>query len=279
MSLAFSKMQALGNDFVVLDGVSQRLTPTAAMVRALADRRRGVGCDQVLLVEPAGHPGADFRYRIWNADGGEVEHCGNGVRCLARFIHARGLSTAERLTLETMHGLTRVELLDDGDVRVDMGPPVLTPAEIPFRAARRQRLYPLEADGERLEIAAISMGNPHLVMRVAAVDSAPVARLGPVLEAHPAFPNRVNAGFVEVCSRRHARLRVYERGAGETLACGTGACAAVVAGVLNDWFDATVRVDLPGGSLVIHWPGEAEPVWMTGPAEAVFEGRLAAGMQ
>ena len=279
MSLAFTKMQGLGNDFVVLDGISRPLTMTPERVRRLADRRYGIGCDQVLLAEPAHGSEADFRYRIWNADGGEVEHCGNGVRCMARFLRDQGLSATDRMTLETMNGITRVELGEDDMVRVDMGAPVLTPSDIPFRVPERQTLYPLTLQEQRLQVAVVSMGNPHLVLRVDDVDAAPVASLGPLLEAHPDFPNRVNAGFLEVQDRDQARLRVYERGVGETLACGTGACAAVVAGVLNGWFDARVSVDLPGGRLVIHWADEGEPVWMTGPAVPVFEGRLAAGAE
>ncbi|MEX0449188.1 diaminopimelate epimerase [Spiribacter sp. 221] len=279
MSLGFTKMQGLGNDFVVLDGITNQLDITPERVRRIADRRYGVGCDQVLLAEPAQAPEADFRYRIWNADGGEVEHCGNGVRCMARFLKDHGLSADGRMTLETAKGLTRVEILADDMVRVDMGPPVLTPADIPFRAAERQALYPLEVQQQVFEVAAVSMGNPHLVLRVDDVDTAPVAGLGPLLERHSDFPNRVNAGFLQVLGRDRARLRVYERGVGETLACGTGACAAVVAGVLNGWFDSRVTVDLPGGRLVIHWSGMGEPVWMTGPAVPVFEGTMAAGAE
>ncbi len=279
MSLAFTKMQGLGNDFVVLDGITCALDMTPERVRRMADRRYGIGCDQVLLAEPAHAPEADFRYRIWNADGAEVEHCGNGVRCMARFLRDQGLSASDRMTLETMNGLTHVELMTDDRVRVDMGPPVLTPSDIPFLATTQRPLYPLSIGQQQLEVAAVSMGNPHLVLRVDDADTAPVARLGPRLEAHPDFPNRVNAGFLQVLGRDHARLRVYERGVGETLACGTGACAAVVAGVLNDWFDARVTVDLPGGRLVIHWAGTGEPVWMTGPAVPVFEGIMAAGAE
>ena len=275
MSLAFTKMHGLGNDFVVIDAIRQDVALDPATLRRLADRRFGVGCDQVLLAAPATRPGMDFRYRIFNADGSEVEQCGNGVRCLARFLLEQGLTEARTLTIETLGGPTRVEVCDDGEVTVDMGPPRLDPAEIPFRADARAPRYPLLVAGESVEIGAVSMGNPHAVLMVLALDSAPVARLGPAIEHHPAFPARVNAGFMEVCSRTHIRLRVHERGAGETLACGTGACAAVVAGRLQGLLDPAVQVDLPGGTLRIDWPGEGAAVQMTGPACTVFHGRLA----
>jgi len=277
MTLAFSKMQGLGNDFVVFDGVRQSLEPTPAWIRRIADRRYGIGCDQVLMAAPARRPGADFRYRIWNADGTEVEHCGNGVRCMARFLRDQGLHDGDQLSVETEAGLTRVDLLDDDRIRVDMGAPVLEPAAIPFSAAARQPRYSLEAGGEHRSVAAVSMGNPHVVLRVDDVHRAPVASLGPLLESHPRFPAHANAGFLAVNGRDAGALRVYERGVGETPACGTGACAAVVAGILNDWFDATVTLALTGGALVIHWRGEGHPVWMTGPARHVFDGRLATG--
>jgi diaminopimelate epimerase len=277
MMPAFTKMQGLGNDFVVLDAIHQTLEPTPAWIRRVADRRYGVGCDQVLVAAPARRPDADFRYRIWNADGQEVEHCGNGVRCMARFLHDQGLHARDTMRLETNSGLTRVERVDERMVRVDMGPPVLAPAEIPFEADTRQARYPLTADGTEYAVAAVSMGNPHVVLRVDDIDTAPVATLGPILEAHRRFPNRANAGFLAVTGRDAGRLRVYERGVGETPACGTGACAAVVAGILNDWFDPTVTLQLTGGALVIHWQGDGHPVWMTGPADTVFEGRLATG--
>lgn len=277
MTLAFTKMQGLGNDFVVFDAVNQSLDPTPAWIQHIADRRYGIGCDQVLVAETAHHPEADFRYRIWNADGQEVEHCGNGVRCLARFLHDQGLHRADHVTLETAAGLTRVERVDNDQVRVDMGPPVLDPAAIPFEATSRRVGYELTVAGTAYEIAAVSMGNPHAILRVDDIETAPVATLGPRLESHPRFPNRVNAGFLAVLSRDRGHLRVYERGVGETPACGTGACAAAVAGMLNDWFGPTVTLALTGGELVIHWQGEGQPVWMTGPAETVFEGRLVTG--
>jgi len=277
MSMAFVKMQGLGNDFVVFDGVRQTITLTAERVRFIADRRQGVGCDQVLLIEPSDHADADFSYRIWNADGTEVEHCGNGVRCVGRFLHDQGLTEQATITLATQAGLTRVTPLANGDVQVDMGPPVLTPSEIPFRAPVQAPLYDLTIDGNDYPIGAVSMGNPHAVLRVDALTQIPVERLGAAIEAHPDFPNRVNAGFMQIVDRQHIGLRVFERGVGETPACGTGACAAVVCGIINGWLDARVVVALTGGELVIHWDGANESVWMTGPATTVFDGRLAAG--
>lgn len=274
MTLRFTKMHGIGNDFVVIDAIRQRVDLSAARIRFLADRRFGVGCDQVLLAAPATRPDADFRYRIFNADGGEVEQCGNGVRCLAVFLTDQGLTNRRELTIETLGGPTRVILLDDGQVAVDMGAPRLDPSGIPFEAPARAVTYPLEVDGESLEISAVSMGNPHAVMVVDNVETAPVARLGPLVERHPAFPRQANAGFMQVVDRSSIRLRVFERGAGETLACGTGACAAVVAGRLRGLLDQDVDVQLPGGSLRIHWPGGDDPVWMTGPAKTVFEGTV-----
>ena len=278
MSLSFTKMQGLGNDFVVLDGVRESIGLTPEQIRYIAYRRLGVGCDQLLLVEPATLAGADFRYRIWNADGGEVEHCGNGIRCVARFIAERGLSDARHLTFQTRHGLIRTERLNDGRVRVDMGPPMLEPARIPFLANARANQYPLQVADNIWPIAAVSMGNPHAVLRVDDVDQAPVGTLGPLIEQYPDFPERVNVGFMQIVDRQHLRLRVFERAVGETPACGTGACAAVVAAILNGWTDAEVEVSVPGGQLMIDWQGIDMPVWMTGPAVSVFEGRLAAGM-
>lgn len=272
--LPFTKMQGLGNDFVVLDGVSRRVELEPAQVRHLADRRLGVGCDQVLVAEPASDPGADFRYRIFNADGGEVEHCGNGVRCLARFLLERGLTERRELVIETSHGRAVVRICCDGPVTVDMGPPILEPARVPFRAEAQAPVYPVRVDGTVLELGVVSMGNPHAVLRVEDVDRAPVTSLGPSIEGHADFPQRVNAGFMQVLAPDHIRLRVYERGVGETLACGTGACAAVVVGRLRGWLDAAVAVDLPGGRLVIHWENGEQPVWMTGPAVSVFDGEI-----
>lgn len=274
MKYAFTKMHGLGNDFVVIDAINQAVDLTPERVRFLANRRLGVGCDQVLVVEPSPVPDADFRYRIFNADGNEVEQCGNGARCFARFVRERGLTDRTEIPVLTGGGHILLKVQPDGQVTVDMGPPRLTPADIPFEAEAANTAYLLEVDGETVEIGAVSMGNPHAVLRVDNVQTAPVARLGPAIEAHPRFPNHVNVGFMQVVDRNHIRLRVYERGAGETLACGTGACAAVVAGRIQGLLDELVAVDLPGGRLMISWPGDAAPVLMTGPAESVFEGTI-----
>ncbi|MCB1736723.1 MAG: diaminopimelate epimerase [Gammaproteobacteria bacterium] len=280
MNLRFTKMHGLGNDFVVIERLTQTLDVDVDLVRRLADRRFGIGCDQLLLVDPSDHPDADFRYRIFNADGGEVEQCGNGARCFARFVRDHGFTDKDEIVVSTAAGLIRPRLLEDGQVEVDMGRPRLEPADIPFDAAARADVYPLDVAGETLSIAAVSMGNPHAVLRVESVDVAPVERLGPLIENHPRFPRRVNAGFMQVVDREHIRLRVFERGAGETLACGTGACAAMVAGRVQGWLAEQVSVDLPGGRLVIRWPGDGHgagdqaSVRMTGPAETVFEGEI-----
>jgi diaminopimelate epimerase len=274
MQLSFVKMHGLGNDFVVLDGVRQPISLTTEQVRFLADRHFGIGCDQLLLVEPAPTPDTLFRYRIFNADGGEVEQCGNGARCFARFVRDEGLTDATTIPVMTASGRIVLHVEDNGEVTVDMGVPRLEPAAIPFEAPARAMSYPLAVHGEMHVISAVSMGNPHAVLRVEDVDSAPVETLGPAIESHPRFPKRVNVGFMQVLAPDHIRLRVYERGAGETLACGTGACAAVVAGRLHGWLVDTVKVDLPGGRLTIHWQGEGRHVMMTGPATRVFEGRI-----
>lgn len=274
MKLHFTKMHGLGNDFVVIDAINQAVDLTPERVRFLANRRLGVGCDQVLVVEPTPVPDADFRYRIFNADGNEVEQCGNGARCFARFVREHGLTDRTEIPVLTGGGRILLKIQPDGQVTVDMGPPRLTPADIPFEAEAANTAYLLEVDGATVEIGAVSMGNPHAVLRVDNVQTAPVARLGPAIEAHPRFPNHVNVGFMQVVDRNHIRLRVYERGAGETLACGTGACAAVVIGRIQGLLDERVAVDLPGGRLMISWPGDAAPVLMTGPAESVFEGTI-----
>ncbi len=273
--MRFTKMEALGNDFVVLDGIRQRLGLTPETIRGLADRRHGVGCDQVLIAEPPGQPAADVRYRIYNADGTEVEHCGNGVRCLARFVVEAGLVRPGRLRIETDGRITETETLPDGRVTVDMGAPELEPARIPFRAPARQQCYTLATSRGEQAVGAVSMGNPHAVLAVEDVDTAPVATLGPELEAHPSFPNRANVGFMEIVDRGRIRLRVYERGVGETPACGTGACAAVVAGRLWDRLDPVVAVELAGGSLVVEWVGPERSVWLTGAGRTVFHGDIA----
>jgi len=274
MVLNFSKMHGLGNDFVVIDAMHQSVDLTAQQVRQLADRRHGIGCDQLLLVEASDQPDSQFRYRIFNANGSEVEQCGNGARCFARFVRAKGLTDAARIPVHT--GAGRIELIieDDDRVTVDMGAPRLEPADIPFQATVRAPHYALSVDGETYDIGAVSMGNPHAVLEVPHADSAPVARLGPAIESHPRFPNHVNVGFMEVVDRNRIRLRVFERGAGETLACGSGACAAVVAGRVQDLLDETVTVELRGGDLVVSWAGDTQPVLMTGPATFVFEGTI-----
>jgi diaminopimelate epimerase len=274
VQLSFTKMQGLGNDFVVIDAVRQPVSLGAEQLRVLADRRFGVGCDQILFAEKPTQANADFRYRIFNADGGEVEQCGNGVRCLARFLTEQGLTAKRELVIQTLAGDTRVLLGDGDEIRVDMGPPQLEPAHIPFEAPQRQAVYELDLGGESVALGVVSMGNPHAVMVVNQLENAPVARLGPYIETHPRFPRRVNVGFMQILDAGHIRLRVFERGVGETLACGTGACAAVVAGRLQQRLDERVRVDLPGGTMHIEWAGEGEPVWMTGPAVTVFQGQI-----
>ena len=274
MPLEFTKMHGLGNDFVVIDAINQSVALTTAQVRRLADRHFGIGCDQLLLVEAATEAGYDFRYRIFNADGGEVSQCGNGARCFMRFVHERGLTDKPALRIETTGGPLRLRLEDDGQVTVDMGMPRLEPAEIPFDAPAREESYRLEVDGTRLEIAALSLGNPHAVVLVDDIDTAPVAELGPAIERHPRFPRRVNAGFMQIIDQETIRVRVYERGAGETLACGSGACAAMVAGRLWDRLTTRVKVILAGGELVVSWVGEGSPVLMTGPATSVYEGQI-----
>ncbi len=274
MKIRFSKMHGLGNDFVVLDAVHQNFVPTAGQARWLADRHFGVGCDQILVVEAAQRAEADFRYRIFNADGSEVEQCGNGARCFVRFVHEQGLTDKTEICVETQCGLIVPRLEADGQVTVAMGVPRLVPAEVPFLAENDDLIQTLEFDGRSVAITAVSMGNPHAVQVVADVDSAPVARDGPLIERHPLFPKRVNAGFMQVVDRHAIRLRVYERGAGETLACGTGACAAVVAGICRGLLDSPVRVATRGGELMIAWGGVGQPVLMTGPAVTVFTGEV-----
>jgi len=281
--LKFTKMQGAGNDFVVIDGLARRVEITTQLAKRLADRHLGVGCDQVLLVEKPQRPDADFRYRIWNADGGEIEQCGNGARCFVRFVHDKGLTEKNEIRVETLSGIIVPRLEADGQVTVDMGAPQFDPERIPFDAHGLQpvlggRRWPLDFPGGKANVAVLSMGNPHAVQTVADVDSAPVSTEGPLIERHPRFPRRVNAGFMQLVTRSHIRLRVWERGAGETLACGTGACAAVVAGIREGLLGDAVRVDTRGGRLTIRWAGgENDPncaVWMTGPAVSVFEGEI-----
>jgi len=318
MKLKFSKMQGAGNDFVVLDGINQNIALTPAQFQALADRHFGIGCDQILLVQPATRPDCDFRYRIFNADGGEVQQCGNGARCFVRFVSEQGLTAKREIRVETAAGVIVPRLEDDGQVTVDMGPPRFEPAEIPYLPERATgfpplpqagegrgegscnmdaatlakvphpnpspacgrgamsegSVYVIDVEGEPIEISVLSMGNPHAVRVVCNVDSAPVVELGAKIEHHPSFPERVNVGFMQVIHRREIRLRVFERGAGETLACGTGACAAVVAGISRGLLDATVQVHTLGGDLFIRWAGNGHNVFLTGPAVTVFRGEI-----
>ena len=274
MRIKFSKMQGLGNDFVVIDGVRQAIALNAEQLRHLGDRHFGVGCDQILLVEQSDRADVDFRYRIFNADGGEVEQCGNGARCFVRFAHERGLTGKREIRVETMKGVITLRLENDENVTVDMGVPEFTPAKIPFVSDSSALVQTLDVDGAEVTITAVSMGNPHAVQVVDDVDLAPVASQGPLIENHPRFPQRVNAGFMQITGRRSIRLRVFERGAGETLACGTGACAAVVAGIARGLLDSPVRVTTRGGDLTIAWGGLGLPVLMTGPAVTVFHGEI-----
>jgi diaminopimelate epimerase len=274
MRLKFTKMHGVGNDFVVLDAFAHPLALTPEQLKRIADRHFGIGCDQILQVEPPRQPGTDFYYRIFNADGGEVEQCGNGARCFVRYVREHGLTAKRELRVGTRAGVIVPRLEDDGRVTVDMGVPEFEPSRIPFEAPARATSYALEVDGRRLEVSALSMGNPHAVQVVPDIERAPVAAEGPLIERHPRFPQRVNAGYMQIVSRGRIRLRVRERGAGETLACGTGACAAVVAGVMRGLLDREVTVTARGGDLGISWAGEGRPVMMTGPAVTVFEGEI-----
>ena len=272
--VAFTKMHGAGNDFVVLDATREPFALSDAQVRRLADRHFGVGCDQVLVVERATRPEADFRYRVFNADGGEVEQCGNGARCFVKFVRDRGLTGLSEIRVETRCGIIRPRLEDDGEVSVDMGAPVFEHAKVPFEARAAGLTHALEVGGATLEVAVLSMGNPHAVQFVPDTDAAPVGEQGPLIERHPRFPRRVNAGYAQVADRRRLRLRVYERGVGETLACGTGACAAAVAGISLGLLDSPVRVEMRGGTLTVSWAGGDNPVWMKGPAHTVFEAEI-----
>ncbi|GDX59947.1 diaminopimelate epimerase [Nitrosomonadaceae bacterium] len=273
MRFKFTKMQGLGNDFVVIDAVNQSVCLSPAQRRLLADRHFGVGCDQILLVEGAVGD-ADFRYRIYNADGGEVEQCGNGARCFVRYVHDRGMTQKNEIRVETSGGVIIPRLEANGEVSVNMGMPKFEPKQIPFIAEKRAMTYSIDISGRQVEISAVSLGNPHAVQLVEDVDGAPVITEGALIENHPSFPKRVNAGYMQVVDRTHIRLRVYERGAGETLACGTGACAAVVIGIERGLLQSTVQVNMRGGDLTVRWEGEDQPVWMTGPAVTVFDGEI-----
>ncbi len=274
MQFQFTKMHGLGNDFVMIDAIRQSVRLSPEQVRFIADRHFGIGCDQLLLVESPTRSDVDFRYRIFNADGNEVEQCGNGARCFARFVRDQGLTREREIRVETRAGIILLRVEADGRVTVDMGKPRFEPGEIPFQAESRADEYLLEVEGETIPLGVVSLGNPHAVLRVKDVERAPVTRLGAAIESHPRFPQRVNVGFMQVIDRKTLRLRVFERGVGETLACGSGACAAMV--MARQWgsIDDKVAVELPGGELMVAWRGEGCPVMMTGPAEKVFEGRI-----
>jgi diaminopimelate epimerase len=274
MNMNFTKMHGLGNDFIVIDAITQPIELSEDQYRFIADRRFGIGCDQILLVEKARSETTDFYYRIINADGSEVEQCGNGARCFARFVQEKGLSDKAEIHVGTNAGDIRLLLQDDGLVRVDMGVPQLAPEEIPFIAVEQAITYELEVDHLIVELSAVSIGNPHAVLRVESVAMAPLENIGPLLESHVRFPQRCNVGFMQIVDRQQIKLRVFERGAGETMACGTGACAAVVSGHLLGLLDEQVTVTLPGGDLVIEWPGEGHPIMMSGPAVTVFDGSI-----
>jgi diaminopimelate epimerase len=274
MLLKFTKMHGAGNDFVVIDGVRQHVFLSTEQLRLLADRHFGVGCDQILLVEKPHDASADFRYRIFNADGGEVEQCGNGARCFVRFVHEQKLTNKNEILVETQSGLIRPRLEEDGRVTVDMGSPIFDPARLPFAGGTGDASEPLEVEGKILTISAVSMGNPHAVQIVEDIAALELDVMGPKIEHHPRFPRRVNAGYMQVIDRQHIRLRVYERGSGETLSCGTGACAAVVAGIRRGLLDSPVTVATHGGTLSIAWEGEDAHVLMTGPAISVFSGEI-----
>jgi diaminopimelate epimerase len=274
MRLSFTKMHGLGNDFIVFEAASAATLPDAARLRQLADRHTGIGFDQALVIGPPRREGTVAFYRIFNADGGEVEQCGNGARCVAEWLRLEGRARTPELPMDSPGGLVHARLLRPGLVSVDMGVPDFDPAALPFTAPAEAARYHLQAEGEAIEFGAVSMGNPHAVLFVASVAQAPVARLGPLLESHPAFPRRVNVGFLEVVDPGHVRLRVFERGVGETLACGTGACAAVAVGRKAGRLAANVEVTLPGGVLDIAWGGPGEHIWMTGPAVVAFRGEV-----
>lgn len=277
MKIKFTKMHGAGNDFVVIDAINQHIDFTPAQWAHIGDRRFGIGADQMLVIEKSATPGVDFRYRIFNADGGEVEQCGNGSRAFVKFVIDKGLTSKRKIRVETMSGVIEPAMLEDGRITVDMGAPVLEAARVPFNAEGLQAqddVWPLDVNGKITQMSVVSMGNPHAVQVVDDADLAPVELDGPVIEHHPRFPKRVNAGFMQIVDRQHVRLRVFERGAGETLACGTGACAAVVAGIRRGLLDSPVSVQMRGGDLAIAWDGVGASVMLTGPAVTVFEGEI-----
>ena len=273
MKFKFTKMHGLGNDFILIDGVNQSVQLSLEQLCLLADRHFGVGCDQILLVEKA-KGNADFRYRIFNADGSEVEQCGNGARCLVRYVHDHGMTQKNEIRVETLGGLIIPKLESNGEVTVNMGIPKFEPQEIPFIAEKRMLTYPLDIDNKRVEFSILSMGNPHAVQIVEDINHSPVSVEGALIECHSRFPQHVNAGYMQVVNRNHINIRVYERGTGETLACGTGACAAVVTGITRGLLGSTVKVSTLGGNLIVRWEGENHPVWITGPAISVFDGEI-----
>ena len=274
MVVNFTKMHGLGNDFMVVDMISHHVHLRPEQIRRMADRNQGIGFDQLLLVEPPGKPDVDFRYRIFNADGSEVEQCGNGARCFAVFVREKKLSNKDLIRVETKKGDIELKINEDGRVLVDMGEPVFVPADIPFSAEAEESSYSLDVAGETVQVGAVSMGNPHCVLQVAELSDAQVAHQGPLIEAHERFPEKVNVGFMEVVHKRFIKLRVYERGVGETMACGTGACAAVASGILRGVLESPVEVRLPGGNLKIDWSGPGSSLKMEGPATTVFEGKI-----
>ena len=270
--MQFSKMHGLGNDFVVVDGVTQNVFFTSETIQRLADRHRGIGFDQLLLVEPPYDPELDFHYRIFNADGSEVSQCGNGARCFARFVTLKGLTNKKDIAVSTQKGNMVLTVKDDNQIRVNMGEPIWEPAKIPFTANKFEKNYILRTDIQTVLCGAVSMGNPHCVVQVDDIQTANVEQLGPLLESHERFPERVNAGFMQIINKEHIKLRVYERGAGETQACGSGACAAVAVGIMQGLLNNRVQVDLPGGSLIFEWNGVGHPLYMTGEATHVDDG-------
>jgi diaminopimelate epimerase len=274
MKLAFVKMHGIGNDFVLVNNMSQELTLGAEQIRLLADRRRGIGCDQLLMVEPADGPDADVRARIFNQDGSESGQCGNGLRCLAAYLRDTGIATGDHIAIEAGQGMVRARLANHRVVTMDMGTPRFEPREIPLLADAQAASYGVQVGSRRLEIGAVSMGNPHAVIRVDDCESAPVGELGPAVQSLEEFPEGVNIGFMQVLDDSRVRLRVFERGVGETLACGSGACAAVAVGRVRGWLGPRVSVALPGGELTVDWDGEGQPVWLTGPTQRAFEGKF-----
>ena len=274
MQLKFTKMHGIGNDFVVIDAINQRVDLNEQQLRLIADRHFGIGCDQILLVESTSMPDVDFRYRIFNADGGEVQQCGNGARCFVRFVHEKKMSTKSTLRVETLGGIIEITLQESGEVTVNMGQPKFEPSALPLLIETAADRYSTIIEGQEVEFGAVSMGNPHAVIEVEDTQNAPVDSLGAAMECNELFPQRVNVGFMQLKSRDKIGLRVFERGAGETLACGTGACAAVVVGISRGQLNNKVTVELTGGNLSIEWAGEGAPVYMTGPAQTVFEGQI-----